>query len=119
MKIAWVRVQGERDSWWQNVKRLLSGQAIRRVTPEAEALRQVKDDLAKAMQARSVPTAEIGLALSHEGYGQRRVVTVLAYDRRWEAEEEPVEVIPGEVPASKLMRGEALRRVTQDTGLTR
>jgi len=128
MKTTWVRVKGERDPWWENVKRLLSGQGIRREPPEAVAVRATAEAFAEALKAQSVPKTQIGLSLFQEGEGEGRAVTVLAYSTDWE--EPPAKPdaegsdaaggwIRGEQPAGKPVRGEALRRLPQDGGLPR
>jgi len=128
MKTTWSRVTGERDPWWQNVKRLLSGQGIRREPPEAAAVQATAEAFAEALKAQSIPKTQIGLSLSHEGQGEQRAVTVLAYSTDWETSSqadsaEGIEAvggvrIRGEMPPGKPLRGEALRRLPQDGGLS-
>ena len=71
-----VRIKGERDSWWNDVTRLLSGRGIRRGDPESFAV----DESLKALKA-SLGSADpvIGLAISHDGAGAKRAVTVVAF----------------------------------------
>jgi len=81
-RLGWSRVVGERDNWWEDMRRLLAGKPIRRGAPEARAI----EGAHAALDARAPDdTATVAFALSHEGSGRRRAVTALAYYRqRWD-----------------------------------
>ena len=76
-----VRIEGERDSWWSDVVRLLSGHGVRRGDPEGHAvdtsIKAVKVALSES--GKDTADATIGLAISHDGAGSKRAVTVLAF----------------------------------------
>jgi len=74
-----VRIKGERDSWWDDVIRLLSGRGIRRSDPESYAVDESLRLLKAGLEAEKLADPTIGLAISHDGAGARRAVTVVAF----------------------------------------
>lgn len=82
-----VRVRGERDSWWKDVVNLLSGRGIRRNDPERLAIEMAIGKLKAKLsgQTPNVPTAAIGLAISHDGSGPSRGVTAVVFTNPGEA----------------------------------
>lgn len=79
--VSTVRIKGERDSWWQDVVRLLSGQGVRKGNLEKyavnESIKALKTALTKS--GKDTSNANISLAISHDGAGSMRGVTVLAF----------------------------------------
>ncbi len=87
MKTFLIRVKGERDPWWTEVKNLLSGRGIRRELPEKLAVTKATEMVQSRANVEEKSAEDIRLCLSHEGQGPQRAVTVLAYTRSDSGEE--------------------------------
>lgn len=115
-----VRIKGERDSWWDDVRRLLSGRGIRRGDPESFAVDESLKTL-KASLETSAPV--IGLTISHDGAGAKRAVTVVAFANQThpnQDDEKPGEKDPAECMASQTLHHQASSRGNlEDTLLPR
>ncbi|SDB50045.1 hypothetical protein SAMN05660653_02466 [Desulfonatronum thiosulfatophilum] len=80
MKSFLIRVKGERDPWWTEVKSLLSGKGIRRESPEELAVSRALEKINSPQEIVGGSAKQIHISLSHDGEGRDRGVTVLAYD---------------------------------------
>ncbi|GAB6057025.1 hypothetical protein [Desulfonatronum parangueonense] len=80
MKSFLIRVKGERDPWWTEVKSLLSGKGIRRESPEELAVSRALEKMHSPREIDDRSAQQVHISLSHDGEGPDRAVTVLAYD---------------------------------------
>jgi len=81
MLVSIVRIKGAHDTWWNNVVRLLSGRGIRRDPPEQLAIHQSIQTLKTALAASitDISHASISVAISHDGAGENRAITAVAF----------------------------------------
>jgi hypothetical protein len=84
--VGWSRVVGERDTWWEDMRRLLAGKPIRRSPPESQAIERARAALGEAGDT----VDPVAFALSHDGSGRRRGVTAIAFHRQhWDGGRTP------------------------------
>lgn len=85
--VGWARVVGERDTWLEDMRRLLAGKPIRRLPPEARAFDLAQQALQQPEEAEIPPVSTssarhpdgLNFAVSHDGAGRKRGVTAVAF----------------------------------------
>ncbi|HAS51096.1 MAG TPA: hypothetical protein DCS21_04920 [Gammaproteobacteria bacterium] len=81
MLVSIIRVKGAHDTWWNDVVNLLSGRGVRRGPPEQLAVNQSIQALKTTLAASvtDVSQVSISVAISHDGAGENRAATAVAF----------------------------------------